>query len=215
MNLLDRGDTMSTKEDYKEEVARLKKDEIEKWDKMITMIKSTMKNGADPATEAILNQIIQQSQDNKKWLEDNLHRDSESTEHRLSTREEEVPSKPRFIFEDAKPERIMSPSEVSKKQPEPASKSMFRRKNLELNIENIECTFKKEATAEFAPGIKSRSDDSHLSKQMEINWNLELQTSNKASTSKKSLKKLWEKKMVDMSTTNLNDIIGVREQMLR
>lgn len=92
---------------------------------------------------------------------------------------------------------------------------MFRKKNLELDIDNIECTFKKEAPPEFMQGVKSRSDESRLSKQMEINWNLELQTSNKASTSKKSIKKLLEQKMINLSTTNLNDIISVREQMLK
>jgi hypothetical protein len=63
--------------------------------------------------------------------------------------------------------------------------------------------------------IKSRSDESRISKQMEINWNLELQTSNKATTSKKSIKEILEQKMINLSTINLNDIISVREQMLK
>jgi|JI9StandDraft_1071089.scaffolds.fasta_scaffold660987_2 Trp operon repressor len=86
INVLDRGDTESTKEDYKEEVVRLKKDEIEKWSRMIEMIKATMRGSTDPQMEILLNQIIQQSEENKKWLEDHLQKNSETIETRLTTR---------------------------------------------------------------------------------------------------------------------------------
>lgn len=66
---------------------------------MIEMIRSSMKDSKDPQMEMLLHQIIQQSEENKRWLEGNRPKESETLETRLTTREEELPSKPRFIFE--------------------------------------------------------------------------------------------------------------------
>lgn len=61
INVLDRGGCQSTKEDYKEGYG-FKKDEIEKWSRIIEMIKATMRGSTDPQMEILLNQIIQQSE---------------------------------------------------------------------------------------------------------------------------------------------------------
>lgn len=77
--------------------------------------------------ELLLNQIVQQSEDNKKRLEDQPPKDSgETLETRLTTQEEEMPVKPKFVFDEGSDEKvgIINPQNLKEKG------TMFRKKHL-------------------------------------------------------------------------------------
>ncbi len=58
----------STKEDYKEEVARVKKEEIAKWAKLAEFARESLRGNKGKEMESVLNQIIIQSEENLKCL---------------------------------------------------------------------------------------------------------------------------------------------------
>lgn len=72
---------------------------------MIEMIQTTMKKSVrDTETEKILQKMMEKSEENRKALEGNTRKDVETVETRLTTHEEEIPNKPKFLFENKKQE---------------------------------------------------------------------------------------------------------------